>query len=205
MPSGAERRVSVFAADRSPIAESQRQRLVHGVTVAVADKGLAATTVGDIATRAGVSKKTLYEHFADKLDCFLAAYDHGSTAMLRAVNDAALADGLDAVQQLRAGTAAYLDFLAFEEPYARTFCLEMLAAGPKAVARHRASRDAFSNSLRIWHTGNGFAPLDALAYEAATGLVYEVASARVATGNAAELPALTDAMTRAQLTQLGVT
>ena len=92
--SGATTRTSVFAAEiqalpsgytglpRQLVEASQRQRLVHGVTIAVADKGFAAATIADITDRAGVSKKTFYEHFSDKLACFLAAYDHGSAAIL---------------------------------------------------------------------------------------------------------------------------
>src|SRR5881275_634529 len=101
-------RVSVFAPaipglpsgytglPRELVAASQRQRLLHGVTATVARKGYGPTTIADITAQAGVSKKTFYEHFADKLACFLAAYDLGSAAMLGAVNDAsraAVADG----------------------------------------------------------------------------------------------------------------
>jgi AcrR family transcriptional regulator len=207
-------RTSVFAAEiqalptghtalsRDLVEASQRQRLVHGVTVAVADKGFAGATIADITDRAGVSKKTFYEHFPDKLACFLAAYDHGSGAMLEQTAHAAAgarAAGLEAVEQLRAGTRAYLEFLVFEEPYARTFCLEMLAAGPEAVARHRACREAFSRSLQVWHELNGGPDVSAIAYEAATGVVYEISTARVAAGRASELLDLEDDLVDAQL------
>jgi AcrR family transcriptional regulator len=217
-------RTSVFAAEiaalpsgytglpRQLVETSQRQRLVHGVTVAVAEKGFHAATIADITDRAGVSKKTFYEHFADKTACFLAAYDHGSTAILAETAEAAAAaraEGLGAVGQLRAGTRAYLAFLAFEAPYARTFCLEMLAAGPEAIARHRACRTAFADSLEGWHAVNrpahpAWPAPSPLAFEAATGVVYEVGSARVAEGRAAELPALEDELVAAQLALLGI-
>ena len=217
-------RTSVFAAEisalpsgytglpRELVTASQRQRLIHGVTIAVAQKGFAAATIADITDRAGVSKKTFYEHFSDKLGCFLAAYDHGSTAILAASAQAAAAaraDGLDAVEQLRAGTRGYLEFLVFEEPYARTFCLEMLAAGPEAIARHRGCRDAFARSLEAWHDANrpdhpDWPEVSALAYEAATGVVHELGSARVAAGRARELPALEDELVAAQLALLGI-
>jgi len=217
-------RTSVFAAEiqelpsgytglpRQLVEASQRQRLVHGVTIAVATKGFAAATISDITDRAGVSKKTFYEHFADKAACFLAAYDHGSAAILADTARAsatARADGLHAVEQLRAGTHAYLAFLVFEEPYARTFCLEMLAAGPAAIARHRACREAFARSLQVWHESNRpdhpeWPAVSALAYEAATGVVYELSSARVAAGRAAELPELQDELVAAQLALLGI-
>lgn len=214
---------SVFAADvvdlprgpaalpREQVAASQRQRLVHGVTVAVADKGFAAVTVADIAARAGVSKKTFYEHFEDKSACFVAAYDHGSAAILRASADAANAarrSGADAVAQLRAGTGGYLAFLAFEATYARTFALEVLAAGPAAVARHRACRDAFARSLAGWHalarrTHRDWPAASPFAYEAATGLVYEVCGARIAQDRLEELAGLLDDLVDAQLRVLG--
>lgn len=210
---------SVFAAEiaelpsgytglpRELVEASQRQRLVHGVMVAVADKGFAAATIADITDRAGVSKKTFYEHFTDKLACFLAAYDHGARAMLEQTAraaDAARQDDLDAGEQLRAGTHAYLDFLVSEEPYARTFCLEMLAAGPEAIARHRACREAFARSLQRWHEGNrpdhpewpGAPPF---VFEAATGVVYEISSARIAAGRVAELFDAEDDLVAAQL------
>jgi AcrR family transcriptional regulator len=190
----------------SVVAASQRRRLLDGITAAVADKGFAGATIADITDRAGVSKKTFYEHFDDKLACFLAAYDQGSAAMLEQsarAAAAARASGLDAVAQLRAGTRAYLDFLIAEELYARTFCLEILAAGPEAVARHRGCREAFARSVQAWHELNGFATAPAIAYEAATGVVYELSSARVATGRAHELPALEDDLVNAQLAILG--
>jgi AcrR family transcriptional regulator len=217
-------RRSVFAAEipalpsgysglpRELVEASQRQRLIHGVTMAVADKGFAAATVADITDRAGVSKKTFYELFHDKLACFLTAYDHGARAILNhtaRVSVQARGDGASAVEQLRAGTHAYLEFLVFEEPYARTFCLEMLAAGPEAVARHRACRESFARSLRAWHELNRpdhpeWRDAAPFAFEAATGVVHEVTSARIAAGRVAELPAIEDNLVAAQLAILGV-
>ena len=56
------------------MAASQRTRLLEAVGATVAEKGYAAATIDDIVRGAGVSKKTFYEHFDDKLGCFLAAY-----------------------------------------------------------------------------------------------------------------------------------
>jgi AcrR family transcriptional regulator len=212
---------SVFAVDsqlfqsgvsRQLAVASQRQRLIHGVTTAVAEKALAATTISDITDRAGVSKKTFYDHFTDKLACFLAAYDHGAAAMLAEVSGAAAQarrEGLDAISQYRAGVHAYLSFLAREAPYARTFCLEMLAAGPEATARHRASRDAFAASVGDWHRLNlpdhpEWPGATAFGLEAATGLVYEIASARIADGRFAELLEVEDELVHASLAVLGI-
>lgn len=192
---------------RELVAASQLQRLRHGVIAAVADKGYGATTIAEIAARAGVSKKTFYEHFPDKQSCFLAAYDHGSRALFAAVTAASVAaadDGADAVGQLRAATRAYLGFLVDEASYARVFFLEILSAGPEAVARQRQCRAEFARSLRAWHERARAAEptwpaAGELAYEAATGAVHEVALGRVAVGRADELSPLEDELVRIQL------
>jgi AcrR family transcriptional regulator len=197
---------------REAVVASQRQRLVHGVTLAVAEKALAATTISDITERAGVSKKTFYEHFTDKLDCFLAAYDHGAAALLAEVAAATVAAGergQDAIEQYRAGTHAYLSFLQREVPYARTFCLEMLAAGPEAAARHRACRMAFADSVGVWHARHlpqhaDWRPVSEFELEASTGLVYEIASARIATGDTDRLLEVRDDLVRSSLAVLGI-
>ncbi|WP_157172990.1 TetR family transcriptional regulator [Nocardia exalbida] len=48
------------------MAGSQRQRLLFGVTVVVADRGYLTATVADIAAAAKVSRRTFYQHFPDK-------------------------------------------------------------------------------------------------------------------------------------------
>src|SRR5215217_867026 len=93
--------------DPSLVAASQRTRLLEAAGRAVADKGYAATTIDDFVRGAGVSKKTFYEHFDDKLDCFLAAYEAASDELyehVRATQDGAAADDL-VVRRLRAGGA----------------------------------------------------------------------------------------------------
>jgi AcrR family transcriptional regulator len=217
-------RVSVFAPTiaglpsgytglpRELVEASQHQRLLHAVTATVAEKGYGPTTVADISTRAGVSKKTFYEHFPDKLASFLAAHEIGCEAMLDAVTNAsrdALHNDADAIEQLRCANRGYLTFLIEEEPYARTFFLETLAAGPEAIACYRRCRDDFVTSLRTWHDHarrhrREWPPATPLAYEAAMGAVHDLALARIATGRTAELAGLEDDIVEIQLAILRI-
>ena len=197
---------------RELVLASQRQRLIHGVTMAVAENALHGTTISDITERAGVSKKTFYAHFPDKMACFLAAYDHGAEALMAEVTEASVAARRahrGAAEQYGAGTRAYLAFLQREAPYARTFCLEMLAAGPEAAGRHRAGRRAFARNVAVWHSLHAadhpaWPPVTAFSFEAATGLVYEVASGRIADGATEHLLDVADDVVRASLTVLGI-
>ena len=51
---------------REEVRESQRGRMIDAIAEAVAAKGYAATTVGDVVSGAGVSRKTFYEHFTTR-------------------------------------------------------------------------------------------------------------------------------------------
>jgi AcrR family transcriptional regulator len=60
---------------RERVARHQRARL-HGATVeAVAARGYPLLTVSQLVALAGISRRTFYEHFADREECFLASYD----------------------------------------------------------------------------------------------------------------------------------
>src|SRR6516162_10790620 len=60
---------------RSFVAANQRERILSAVAEAVAELGYAEMSVEAIVVRAGVSRRTFYEHFKNKEDAFLAAYD----------------------------------------------------------------------------------------------------------------------------------
>jgi AcrR family transcriptional regulator len=153
--------------DPSLVAASQRTRLLEATGRAVAEKGYAAATIEDIVRGAGVSKKTFYEHFADKLDCFLAAYEAASDELLahvRAAQDAAAGgsatqpsttrkgsdpSGSDPwLARTRAGIHAYLRWLAAEPALARVFLIEVAAAGPEALERRERLRDRYAERMR---------------------------------------------------------
>jgi AcrR family transcriptional regulator len=150
--------------DPSLVAASQRTRLLEAVGRAVAHKGYAAATIEDIVRDAGVSKKTFYEHFTDKLDCFLAAYEAASDQLLahvRAAQDAAATQpsttlkGSDPwLARTRAGIHAYLRWLAAEPALARVFLIEIAAAGPEALERRERLRVRYAERMRELQVAN---------------------------------------------------
>src|SRR5919112_6755032 len=133
--------------DRDVVEASQRTRLLEAVGRAVAERGYAAATIDDIVRRAGVSKATFYDHFADKQDCFLAAYEAASEELLERVQEAH-ASHADWLGRTRAGIRAYLRWLAAEPALARVFLIEVAAAGPQALERREALRDRYAELLR---------------------------------------------------------
>ena len=191
---------------REEVMASQRGRMLEAMAEAVAEKGYAATTVADVIRRAGVSRRTFYEQFRDKEECFLAAYDTGVELLLGALRTQS-SERQTLLERARARTRAYLETLASEPAFARTFLIEVGAAGPAALARREAVHDRFAALLRE--------QLDAAreqipeipeppdeVYLAAVGATDLVVSRLVARGRTAELPQLEDAVLHIQLSLL---
>jgi AcrR family transcriptional regulator len=123
---------------RGEVVENQRRRLIDAVPAAVHEKGFAALTVEDIAIRAGVSRRTFYENFRDADDCFLVSYRQHAQELLTVVAAAAAA-GRDWEERARFALLALLRYLAERADVAHMAVIEVLAAGPEALAeRDRA-------------------------------------------------------------------
>jgi AcrR family transcriptional regulator len=132
---------------------AQRERLLRAVIATVAKAGFSNVTVAGIVRDARVSKAAFYAHFTDKEDCFLAAAREGGQLMMDRVAAAArrLPPETSAEDALRASIAAFLDFLAAEPAFARTFYVDMPTAGPRAVERIEAALHGFARLNRAWH------------------------------------------------------
>jgi AcrR family transcriptional regulator len=128
---------------RAAVAASQRARLLDAITRAVAEKGYGAVTVADVVGRAGVSRRTFYEHFADKEACFLAAYEAGTDAVIGDVVATLGDEGGDWRDQLAAAMSAYTATLAAEPEFARALLIDVLGAGPRAVELRQQVVDRF--------------------------------------------------------------
>ena len=123
------------------------QRLLDGLENAIEEKGYAASTIGDIVRHAQVSKRTFYETFADKDDCFLASYLKSATRLLAAV-EAAFDDDLPWRDQLHATIKVYLSQLQAKPALTRTFFLEIQAAGEPALKLRQAVLKSFTAAIQ---------------------------------------------------------
>jgi AcrR family transcriptional regulator len=140
-PSG----VRKFPADL--IRAIQRERLIVAMLNAAAELGYLETNVQDVIDRAGVSRPTFYEHFSNKEDCFLAAFDT-SAERLRKKVDAAVRKGGDVWRdRVRLGLEALLRFVSREPDTARTMVVEARAASAAAVKRRVELMDEFARCL----------------------------------------------------------
>src|SRR3978361_2238750 len=60
---------------RDLVVSNQRDRILGGVMSAVSRHGYALTRVEDVIALAGVSRRTFYDHYANKEQAFVEAYD----------------------------------------------------------------------------------------------------------------------------------
>jgi AcrR family transcriptional regulator len=152
--------------------------------------GYGDMSVEDVIVTAGVSRRTFYEHFKNKHEAFIVAYDTVVEQLLGGVQSAYQSEATFA-ERLRSGLAAFLDFVAREPAFARMCIVEALAAGPDAVKRRNDAMAAFATLIdqNARELGTSLDP-PALTGETIVGGVYEVVYARIVAGEIRALPNL---------------
>ena len=174
---------------RSFVVQNQRARILDAVTNLTARHGYAALKVEEIAEQAAVSLVAFYEHFADKEDAFLVAYEVGHGKGLAAVERAYVAES-DWRLAVRAGIEALFGFLASEPSFAHIGLIDALTATPHTSERSNDGVNAFAQMLvpGLAQT-RGVAPA-AITVEAIAGGLFDLCLHYALAGQIRELPEL---------------
>jgi AcrR family transcriptional regulator len=194
---------------RSFVAENQRERILAAVADVTSAASYGEMTVEDVIGVAGISRRTFYEHFKNKEEAFLAAYDAVVEQLFRSVVEALERETTFAAR-VSAGLGAFLDFLAREPAFAsehsgtpafaRMCLVEVMAAGPDAVARRNGAMAGFGNLIQENAVALLEPPLPpGLIAETLVGGVYEVVYSRVLRGEIRALPELLPDLTYSML------
>lgn len=177
---------------REFVVHNQRERLIAGLAEAVAENGFANTTIAHITRHAAVSRRTFYEHFSSKDECFVAAYDAVLEQLGQRVGEAFQAED-EWPRAIKAGIAAMLSFLAYEPNLARLCMVEALVAGPVVVERYDAAIQSLVPYFRKGREGRSPEVLSRLSpttEEALVGGMVSLVSRRIFAGRTAELQEL---------------
>ena len=188
---------------RAAVAASQRDRLLRAMADAAAEKGYANTVVADVVARAGVSRKTFYEQFpGGKEECFLASYDAGVGGLIDLLGEH-VGGPRPVREQIEAMLGAYLDALAAEPAWAKTYLVEVFAIGTAAVERRRAGLERFAAAIRDLHEQlaaeegpKRIRPPGAVDHEAIVGGIAMMVTMETAGGRADGLPELHERIVR---------
>jgi AcrR family transcriptional regulator len=154
----------------------------------VSERGYPETRVVDVIGVAGVSRKTFYELFESKEDCFLAAYDVLLENLLGDVTDAFESkSGEPWAERIAAALETLLEHLAKHPDEARFAIVEVLAAGPKALARRDAALRQFTGLLESGRSESSV-ELPGITSIAVAGGINELLYSEILHGAAGRLP-----------------
>ena len=175
---------------RSFVISNQRERILSAVAYVTSAASYGEMSVEDIIVTAGVSRRTFYEHFKNKEDVFLAAFDAVTAQLVEQVVTAVEAEETFSAQCV-GGLRAFLEFVASEPAFGRMCIVEALAAGPEAIKRRNDTMRAFAALIegKSQELLGEKAP-SPLSAETVVGGIYEVVYTRVLRGEVRELPGL---------------
>jgi AcrR family transcriptional regulator/DNA-binding MarR family transcriptional regulator len=145
----------------------------------VGERGVGNVTVAHVVARAGISRRTFYELFEDREDCFLATFDYALGLAASVVVPAYQAR--DAWREgIRAALTALLGFLEDEPGLGALLVVDALGAGPRALARRTSVLSVLIETVDQGRTvgkSGGHAP--SLTAEGIVGAVLSVIHARL--------------------------
>ncbi len=114
-----------------------RLRLLDGLTAAINDKGYRETTVADIVRHARTSKRTFYDQFAGKEECFLQLLRENNTALAARIRSA-VDDEAPWREQIGQAVGAYLDHIESAPALTLSWIRDLPALGAAARPLQRA-------------------------------------------------------------------
>ncbi len=135
---GASKKLTVRNGSASgvDVAEIQRARILTAMVEVCAERGAGNVTVGHVVGRAGVSRRTFYELFGDREDCFLAAFDDALARASRYILKAYEPSGKWA-ERIRSALTGLLEFLDAEPGAGQLLIIGSLGTGTKALERRK--------------------------------------------------------------------
>jgi AcrR family transcriptional regulator len=129
----------------------QRARLLAAAVATIGELGYARSSVAHITGRARVSRRTFYDLFANREECFLAVLED---AVARIEGEIAAADltGLAWRDRVRGGLLAILSFFDREPVLARVCVVDALQGGPRVL---RCREQVLTSLAQVLDEGRG--------------------------------------------------
>jgi AcrR family transcriptional regulator len=157
----------------------QRSRLLAAMVEVAVERGVAGVSVAHVVARAGISRRTFYELFEDRDDCFHAAFDL-AVARVEEVVLPAYAMRASWREGVRAGLTALLGFLDVEPGLGMVLIVDALNAGPRVLERRAQLLQTLIGIVELGR-GEGRSGTEGppLAAEGVVGGVFSVIHARM--------------------------
>lgn len=155
-----------------------RDRLMAAMGESLMEKGFAGAVVADIVKRARVSRRTFYEEFDDRGECFLALCDR-ATDVAREVISAAADPKLSWEEQSTRAVDSYFAFMTVEPLLTRAMLFEVYALGERGLAGHRETHHKFTEQMielanRAHETDDSIREISYASAAAVVGAIYQL-------------------------------
>ncbi len=124
-----------------------RSRLLAGLAVVLEQQSLAELYTGDIVREAKVSKRTFYEHFANKEACFLALYIENSGHILQMLRQAVEQTDVPMLERVQQGTHAYLKAMQAQAALMKRLYIDILSLGAEGMRARRQVIQQFADLI----------------------------------------------------------
>ena len=174
---------------RELIVENQRARLVNGMIAAVAELGYGKATIANVIKPAKVSRRTFYETFANKEDCYRAAYEASFEYLSERTLAAAAGEQWPA--SVRSGLEALLESLAAHPKLATFFLVSPAGVDDATASRHHLAMRELVQALVAEAPGTGAGKATSqTGVDALAGGLARLTAMKVIAGKSDELPAL---------------
>jgi AcrR family transcriptional regulator len=178
---------------RDEVNQNQRARIHGGMVEAVAQYGYTKTSVKVIVALAGVSRRSFYEHYANKEECFLTSVDLIAARIAKLTNEAYR--GVDGAleDRLRAGIEQFTEEAGGSSNSASLVIVQAPMAGAAGMLHLCRATGAFEQMLlSSFAHAPEVSDLPLPIIRGIIGGLHEVISVRLRTGRAEEIPALTE-------------
>jgi AcrR family transcriptional regulator len=148
---------------------------------AVDEVGYAGMTVAQVISRARVSRKTFYDVFADREDCFLAAFEAALEQGAELLREAYAAE-TSWSEGVRSALARLLAAMDEEPALSRLVVVEALAAGDRVLERRAEAFAELAGAVDRGRSEPGALDPPEVTAEGVVGAVFAVLHARVLDG-----------------------
>ena len=166
---------------RGQVTEIQRGRMLAAAVDAVDEVGYAGMTVAQVISRARVSRKTFYDVFSDREDCFLAAFDQALAQGRELLREAYGAEDSWS-EGVRTALARLLGTMEEEQALTRLVVVEALAAGERVLERRAAAFAELAGAIDRGRSEPDALDPPEVTAEGVVGAVFAVLHARVLEG-----------------------
>jgi AcrR family transcriptional regulator len=163
---------------RAQLADLQRARLLSAMFDVATERGAANVTVAHVTERSGVSRRTFYEVFEDREDCFLAAFEQALEFASERVLPAYESQEKWR-ERIRAALSALLMFLDEEPVVGKLLIVESLSGGSTTLERRRQAIARITSAIDAGREEMKAASPPPLTAEGIVGGVFSVIHSRL--------------------------